>query len=178
MKKKDKKFINLIIRYVVLLVIGIFGIELFSKLFLPLTKYPVYWALLHYNPTLIGNTIHVGPNIISIINACVAGSAYYFLLLLNLMTPGIVILRRLKILGISFFIFFIANVLRIIVLSFMYIHGSGLFNIVHEILWYFGSTALVILIWFWSVKRFNIENIPIYSDLKEIYSQSSLKKKN
>lgn len=177
MKAKDKRIFSLIVRYLILLLIGIIGVEILSKIFMPLTKYPVYLALHKYGPVLIKDTFYIGSKTIDIIGACVAGSAYYLLLLLNLMTGGIKFFTRVKMVVSSFLIFLIINILRIILLSHMYINNSPYFEITHKILWYFGSTIFVVIIWFLTVKWFKVQGVPIYSDLKEIYSISSLKKK-
>jgi hypothetical protein len=42
----------------------------------------------------------------------------------------------------------------------------NLFDISHKLSWYIGSIILVVGIWFLEVKKFNIKEIPFYSDLK------------
>jgi exosortase/archaeosortase family protein len=179
MKKSDRRFLFLFLRYIILVLVAIPGMDLFYYVFLPLTKYPVFWVLeIFYDPVMLTNTIFVGNKMIEIVGACVAGAAYYFLLILALSTLGINWTKRLKIIGLSFGIFLFINVIRIIILSFMFIGGSVFFDVTHKLFWYVGSTLFVIIIWFLCVKIFNIEKIPIYSDLKFIYNVSSLKKNN
>jgi len=178
MNKKDKKVINIFLRYIFLILIALPGFGLLYEIFLPLTKYPVYWFIqIFFDPVMIGNTLTIGPKIIEIVGACVAGSAYYFLLILNLGTPEIKSSLRIKLIFLSFLGFLIVNIIRIIILSVMYIQNSPIFDFVHKLLWYFGSTILIVLIWFLEVKIFKIEKIPFYSDLKGLYQLSSLKKK-
>jgi len=174
---KKLQILDIILRYGTLLIIGLFGAGILYKIFLPLTIYPVYWSLLKHSPQIIGNTLFADGKVIQIIDACVATMAYYFLLILNLTTPGIRFLRRLVFIGLSFLSLLIVNILRIIILSFMYLANSPYFDITHKILWYFGSTIFVVLIWFIGVKYFKVESIPIYSDLKELYLMSTLSKK-
>ena len=146
---------------------------------MPLTVFPVYGLLnLFFDATLIGNTIFIGLTDIEIISACVAGAAYYFLLVLNLSTPKIDVKKRLKILGVSFGILLLINILRIFILSVIYFQNEAIYNFAHILFWYLGSTIFVVAIWFWSVQKFKIKEIPFYSDFKFLYSKSSLKKRS
>jgi exosortase/archaeosortase family protein len=172
-----KKYLDIILRYSILVLIAILGFDIFYFIFLPLTKYSVYYLLnIFFEPIMLGNSIFIGLDTIEIIGACVAGSAYFFLLILNLSTPDIKINKRLSMIVTAFFAFLIINILRIFFLSLMYINDSPLFDITHKLFWYLGSTLLVIVIWFAQVKLYRIKNIPFYSDIKSIYRQSSFKK--
>ena len=176
MKEKNSVW-SVILRYFFLALVALPGFNLFYFVFLPLTLYPVYFLLnLFFNATLVGNMIFINLFTIEIIGACVAGSAYYFLLIINLAIPGIKPLKRLKMVGFSFGILLIINLLRIFLLSIMYVSGSSLFDFTHKLFWYLGSTVIVIAIWFLEVKVFKIKKVPFYSDLKALYRKSSLKK--
>lgn len=178
MEKDTKKFLDIVLRYFILAFIAILGFDIFYYIFLPLTEYPVFWMLdLFYEPILNGQMIIIGNNIIEIIGACVAGSAYFFLLILNLSTPNVKFGKRINMLGFAFLAFLIFNIIRIFGLSLMYLNNSPLFDFTHKLFWYLGSTLLVVFIWFIEVKLFGIRKIPFYSDLKYMYKQSSLKKK-
>jgi exosortase/archaeosortase family protein len=178
MKKDTKKILNLYLRYFILVLIAIPGFDLFYYFFLPLTKYPVFWFLgLFFDVRMVENMILVGKDVIEIIGACVAGSAYYFLLILNLSTPKIKVKKRMSMILFSFVIFYLINLLRIILLSFMFLEGSFWFDFSHKVFWYLGSTLLVLAIWFLEVKIYKIEEIPFYSDLKSLYKSSSSKKR-
>lgn len=179
MRKETKRSLNLLLRYLFLVLIALPGLSLFYDVFLPLTKEPVFYFLKIFfsNAVLIGDSIYIGTNVLDIIGACVAGSAYYFLLILNLGTPDIKPLKRLKMILLSFLGFLVFNIIRIIILSFMYVGESPLFDILHKTLWYFGSTILVVFIWFLEVKIFEIEGIPFYTDLKSLYQETKQKKK-
>jgi exosortase/archaeosortase family protein len=177
MKKESKKFMNIIIRYLILALIAIPGFDLFYFIFLPLTKYPVFYLLgMFYEPIVLSNVIFIADKSIEIVGACVAGSAYYFLLILNLATPEIKILKRLKMLAFAFLTFLIINIIRIFVLSIMYVNESQFFDFTHKLFWYLGSTLFIVVIWFVQVKKNKIKLIPFYSDLKFIYGKSSFKK--
>ncbi|MFA5953866.1 MAG: pacearchaeosortase [Candidatus Pacearchaeota archaeon] len=176
--KEKKPYLNLIIRYLILVIVGFFGFNLFYFIFLPLTVYPTFFLLnLFYNPSLIENTIFVNGIAIEIIGACIAGSAYSFLLILNLSVPNIKTKKRIEMILLSFGIFFAINLIRIFVLSLMNISDSSWFDFTHKLFWYLGSTLFVILIWFLEVKMFKIKEIPVYSDLKFLYKKSLLNKK-
>lgn len=176
MKKDSRKFLSIIVRYLILVFVAIPGFDIFYFVFLPLTKYPVFYFLsLFYDAVLVSHVIFIGQKAIEIVGACVAGSAYYFLLILNLSTPNIKIHRRINMILLTFFSFLLINVIRIIVLSLMYLNNSPLFDVVHKIFWYLGSTVIVVLLWFISVRIFKIDGIPFYSDLKKIYSETKRK---
>lgn len=168
---------HLIFRYSLLILIALPGMGLFYTIFMPLTVFPVHSLLsLFFETTLKNNIVTIGTTEIEIIDACVAGAAYYFLLVLNLSTPKIEAKKRLKIFGFSFGILLIINILRIFVLSIIYFQNEAIYNFAHILFWYLGSTLFVVAIWFWSVKEFKIKEIPFYSDLKFLYSKSSLKR--
>ena len=167
---------NLIIRYLILILVAIPGFGYFYYIFLPLTLYPVYFFLgLFYSITLSGNVISLGNMPVEIVGACVAGSAYYFLLILNLAVPNIKWKKRLGMVIFSFAIFLLINILRIFFLSIMFFSESPSFDIAHKLFWYLGSTLFVILIWFLEVKLFKIKEIPFYSDIKSLYNKSLFK---
>jgi exosortase/archaeosortase family protein len=159
---------NLILRYGILLLLGLGNLYIIYTIFTPLTIYPVFWLLnLFYNPTLANTTITLSNKIIELIPACIAGSAYYFLLILNLSTP-MKIKQRVNSLIFLLISFLILNILRITILSIFFINSLSFFDISHKVAWYSLSTIFVVGIWFTSVKIFSIKQIPIYSDLKQL----------
>jgi len=169
---------NLISRYLILLFFAVAGFDFFYFIFLPLTKYPVYFILsLFFDTSLIGNSILIGEKSVEIIGACIGGAAYLLLLILNLATPKINFGKRAAMIMISFGAFWFVNLLRIILLTFMYLNNSPFFGIAHEFLWYFGSTIFVVGVWFVEVYSFRIKEIPFYSDLRELYLISIFKRK-
>jgi exosortase/archaeosortase family protein len=103
---------------------------------------------------------------IEIIGACIAGSAYSLLLILNLSVPNIKIKQRIKLLLFSFSSLLIINILRIFILSVLFVQGISFFDITHKLFWYAGSTIFVVAIWFTGIKLFKIKEIPFYSDIK------------
>lgn len=177
---KNKDYWRLFFRYALLIISSFGGLWIFYFIFTPLTTYPTYW-LLNYSFGAILNTtesvIFVSGVPIELVKACIAGSAYYLLLIFNLSTPNIILSKRLKMIAFSLLIFLIVNILRIFILTIMYINNSTFFDITHKATWYVGSIVLVMAIWFYQVKTYKIRDIPFYSDLKFLYKHSLLKKK-
>jgi exosortase/archaeosortase family protein len=178
MKKDEKYLFDLFVRYAILIIIAVFGFNLFYVIFRPLTVYPITWILdIFLETNLISSTILIIEDIaIEFVPACIAGAAYYLLLMLNLSTPKIELTKRIKFLLISFATFLIINIIRIIILATIALYGSSFFDITHAIFWYSLSTIFVIAIWFYGVRYFKIKEIPFYSDLKFLYKKSSVKK--
>lgn len=173
-----KRFLDILIRYFILLVAAFPNLWIFYAIFTPLTVYPVYFLLdlFFSDVSLMNNIILVGEIPIEIIDACVAGAAYYLLFILNLSIPSIKIKKRIKMMGFAFGLLLVVNILRILLLGAMFLSGSELFDFAHKLFWYVVSTIFVIGIWFLEVKIFKIKEIPFYSDIKFLYKQSNLKR--
>ena len=166
-----KRLTDIILRYLILVVVAIPNLYIFYFIFTPLTVYPSYFFLnLLFNTTLKQTTIFINNISIEIIGACVAGSAYYLLLILNLSIPKIKIKKRIKMILFAFASLLAINLLRIFILSLLLISGSQWFDITHKIFWYTVSIIFVVGIWFTEVKLFKIKTIPFYSDIKYINS--------
>ncbi len=170
--KKGREFIySIFARYFILIITALPNFWIFYFIFTPLTVYPVYFILdLLFNASISGNTIFIGDYLspIQIIDACIAGSAYYLLLIFNLSVPNIKFYKRIKMICFAFVSFLIVNIMRIVLLSAIFILKPNLFDISHKLSWYVGSIVLVVAIWFIEVKKFKIKEIPFYSDIKSI----------
>jgi len=162
--------VNLLVRYALLFVIGLAnllaGSALLYNIFAPLTLYPSYWLFnLLYGARLVSATVFFFKGYyIELIPACIAGSAYYLLLILNL-TTKMEIKKRIYNLIYIIGVFLIANILRIFIFGILLVNGYQYFDVAHLATWYVGSTILVILIWFSGVRIFKIKNIPVYEDI-------------
>jgi exosortase/archaeosortase family protein len=168
--KKD--YYSIIIRYLILIFISIPNLYIFYLIFTPLTIYPVYFILnLFFEVFIQENTLSINGFSIEIIKACVAGSAYYLLLILNLSIPKINLKKRLNMILFAFSSLLILNILRIFLLTSLLLIYPSLFNITHKLFWYLISIIFVIAIWFTEVKIFKIKQIPIYSDIKLLIKQ-------
>ena len=172
-----EKIFSLILRYVILILLGLFNLSIFYFIFTPLTVYPVFWFLdsVYGASLLYGNVIFFEKYFASIIPACIAGAAYYLLLILNLTTP---MKTKTRIRSIIFLIasFLVLNIIRIIIFAVLITKGYQYFDLTHTATWYFGSTVLVILIWFSSVMIFSIKTIPVYTDIKSLVEKIKVNK--
>ncbi|MBI2044471.1 pacearchaeosortase [Candidatus Pacearchaeota archaeon] len=176
MDGKRTMFLGIFARYLIITLVSLPGLYFFYLIFSPLTIYPVYFLLgLLFNVYLQGNVIFIEKIPIEIIGPCIAGSAYSLLFVLNLALPKIKLMRRIAMISFSFLTFILINILRIFLLSILYISGSQWFDFTHKLFWYGLSTVFVIGIWFLEVKIFKIKEMPFYSDLKYLYKKSSLK---
>lgn len=174
---KNKEIFLLFGRYFILGMLGVFGIELFYAVATPLTIYPVNWILnIRYDSYVIGgfDTIYFEGIYLSIIPACIAGSAYYLLLALNFTTP---MQTKMRIKNISFLwgVFLVLNILRIFSFAILFYAGYKYFDVLHDAFWYFGSTIMVVVIWFAGARLFKIKKIPVYSDMKNILNSMKIK---
>ncbi len=174
MINKRWKFAYLMfIRYLIILVSSLGGLWIFYFVFTPITVYLVYFILgLFFNSVLYGNIIFIGEfnSPIEIVDACVAGAAYFLLLIFNLSVPNIKFSRTIKMIAFAFSSFLVINVLRIVILSIIFVLKPEFFDITHQLSWYIGSVVLVVGIWFVEVKKFKIKEIPFYSDIKSLLS--------
>ena len=167
-----KEYYSIIIRYLILILIALPNLYLFYLIFTPLTIYPVYFLLnLFWEASLQANTILINTFSIEVISACVAGSAYYLLLILNLSIPKIILKKRIKMILFAFSSLLILNILRIFILVSLFLMAPNLFDITHKLFWYLISIIFVIGIWFIEVRIFKIKQIPAYSDIKFLTNQ-------
>jgi exosortase/archaeosortase family protein len=165
-KSQDLKPISLLLRYILLLGLVI-SLPLIYKILTPITIYFTGFLLkLFYSVSILKEVIMINQSIIVAISpACVAGSAYLLLLILNLSTP-MKVLTRVYFILFSIVVLFLINVLRIFVLSVLLVNNFEFFDLTHKLIWYCLSTIFVVVIWFLSVKLFKIKSIPVYSDMK------------
>jgi len=167
--KNNKRIYFLILRYIILVLVALGNLFIFYFIFTPLTIYPVFFLLnLFFQVSLSGTTILLAGFPIKLVEACIAGSAYYLLLILNLTTP-MPIKKRIFSIIFLFLSFLIINVLRIFFFSILLTKSFSLFNLTHLVFWYFLSAFIVFLIWFVNIKVFKMKEIPAYSDVQFLY---------
>ena len=156
---------TILLRYAIILALGLGNLILFYKVFSPLTIFPTYYLLnlLLGNVQLIDNSIILGSYTIEIIRACVAPTAYYLLLALNLTTP-MNTKKRIHSILFSFTLLLAINIIRIVILSLMFVNQNTAFDFTHKLLWYGLSTIFVAGIWFITIYQYKIKEIPLYSD--------------
>ncbi|MEM4625470.1 MAG: pacearchaeosortase, partial [Candidatus Pacearchaeota archaeon] len=85
---------KIFMRYLVILFLGLFNLFIIYFIFTPITVNSIYFILnLFYKSQLSQETIIIypfdseTPFQIDLIPSCIAGAAYYFLIILNLSTP-------------------------------------------------------------------------------------------
>ena len=178
-RKKDLKYlIEIIARYAILLLVPVLSflflgdfMAIFYAIFWPLTVYPAKFILgFFYQTLLVGDFLIVGNFATQIIDACIAGSAYFLLFILVMTTFGISLLKRIKMILFAFALLLLMNIARIILMIVLGIASFGAFDIAHKLFWYGLSTIYVVFIWILSVWLFKIKEIPVYSDIKFLIS--------
>ena len=175
MKDGDKKVINLFLRYIFMIILGLGNLVVFYEFLTPLTVKSIQGILSIFYDSVdtIGSWIYFNGISVEIIPACVAGAAFYLLFILIFSTPGIKPRDRAYVVLYSFALLFIFNIIRILFLITMF--GISYFETIHWIFWNIISTIVVVGIWFYMVKKFNIKETPVYSDVRYIKSLTKRK---
>lgn len=161
----------MIARYLIILLIGL-GLPLLYIILTPLTIYPSSFLLRLFYPIIVqGNEIIIGDAIITLISACLAASAFYLLILLNISIP-MNTRNRIYSLSFSLLLFLGINILRIAIFSILFINSFQYFDFTHKLFWYFLSGVLVFLVWIATIKLFKIKGIPFYTDIRFLYQKN------
>ncbi|MEK6918981.1 MAG: pacearchaeosortase [Nanoarchaeota archaeon] len=170
MNYSNSFFVALISRYLSLFLISINGLFIIYYFMSPITYFLSLFML-----GLVGSTqgffleklIVFNGLTIGLVDACVAGAAYYLLLALCLTTP-MILHKRVKAVVFSLSLFLIINVIRITIFSLIAVSegGSNYFDTLHLFSWYFLSIIIVLGVWFTTTKVFVISGIPVYDDFK------------
>lgn len=180
-KERKRESMEILLRYFVGVVVAILAVSVsvFYFIFKPLTVWPVYAILkIFYDIKLVRiSSIVVAGHEIEFIDACIAGSAYLLLFLLNIMTREISLKKRIFIFLFDCIVLLLINVLRLVILIAMLVDNSVAFDLTHKIFWHVMSTIFVIAIWFFSVWLFKLKAIPFYSDVKFILEKRESKKR-
>ncbi|MEN9626226.1 MAG: hypothetical protein RL557_554 [archaeon] len=163
-KSSDTFFI--LIRYLIALGI-IFALPVIYRIAKPLTIIPsVYLLDLFYSIQRFHDYIIIDTStFIDIIPACIAGSAYLLLLIINLLTP-MKLKKRIYTLLFSLLLLLALNILRIVIVSVWYHEKIIFFEFTHAVLWYVLSTVFVVVIWIFTIRVYTIKEIPVYTDIK------------
>lgn len=171
-REKTKKaiiyiLIYILFRYLIAILFG-FAIPIFYYVFTPLTLFFLSLVFSIFSPSILNNSIIISNYRIDIIPACIAGSAYYLLFVLNLLTPNISTKRRFLVFLFSSALFFFLNSLRLFFLILLLINGIEVY-FYHKAFWYLGSTLFVFFVWILNIKIFKIKEIPFFSDVRLIW---------
>jgi len=173
-----KKVSSLLLRYALIILAGLGNLFIVYAICGPLTFYLASLILPLFGAVSSFQTLHLiifNTTTIYLINACVAGSAYYLLFILNLSTPNIKFLKRIYMLAFCFGSLLLLNLIRIVLMTL--IAGSKLFYSVHMLFWYVLSLVFVIAIWFLAVRIFRIKEVPVFSDVSYLIKQMNSKRK-
>ncbi len=166
---KQESLVSLCGRYILLLLLPLGNLWLFYTIFTPLTFWLVVLILGQFKELIVSSSIAafvVDGVRVSLIPACIAGSAYYLLCILNLTTP-MLLRKRLQSLMFLLGCFYFLNVARIVI--FVFLIDSMYFDVAHTLVWYLGSTLVVVGVWFANTLIFTVKEIPVYTDFKRLW---------
>jgi len=174
----QNKLALMFVRYIVLAILALNSLYVIYLIVFPITIYPLValFTLVDSSSFILGNIIAFKGEYIGIVRACLAGAAYYLLLILNLSTP-MNTTKRAKSLVFLLISFLIINILRIFAFSLLFVSGFYYFDLAHELSWYVLSIILVIILWFTNVKIFKIKAVPVYTDITSIINLIKIEKK-
>ncbi|MEM4703168.1 MAG: pacearchaeosortase [Candidatus Pacearchaeota archaeon] len=167
------KWVWFFLRYTlaIISVILAFQFNFFYLVFKPVTFLLLRFLLsLFYRVQISGTLFLINSVSVELVDACVAGSAYLLLLLLNLLIPGVSFFKRVKLFVVSAAIFLVVNLVRLLI-SIIVLENGGAFGAIHLVFWYL-SIVFVVVIWFLCSLIFKLKEIPIYSDLKFIIKKA------
>lgn len=166
MNKDSNKIIDISVRYLMILLFGLGNLAFFYWFFTSPTVFFSRLILSFFSEAVsVDQFIIFQDTLFEVARACVAGSAYYLLFILSMSVP-LEAVKRLKVIAYSFGLFFIVNVLRIVIMAL--IVGHTYFNEIHMFSWNVFSTLFVVFIWFSAVKIFKIKSIPFYTDISSV----------
>jgi hypothetical protein len=175
--KIKNRIYGLLARYILTFLISLNSLFIFYFVFTPLTLWPAYFLLsLFYQASVAGNAILINGNVFLLNEACIAGSAYFLLAILNLTTPGIKSLKRARIFLFDSLLLLAFNIVRIFGLSAALLAGFVFFDFLHVLIWYALSILVVVAIWLLTVKIFRIKDIPILGDLIFLKNLAKIKR--
>lgn len=163
---------SLIIRVLIAIIIPY---QIFYYLFKPVTIVlsEVGLRILGYSTVVVNDYILVNDALFEFIPACIAGSAYYLLILLILFTKDINFVLGLKMFISGALLILGFNVLRIIIIVLVLLeYGVNYFEAIHLLFWTLFASVFVVIIWIFLTKWFNVKTIPVYSDIKHIIKLS------
>lgn len=170
MDKRENWILDIVLRYFIG-ALSFLIIPVFYMMFTPLTI-GLTWLIMSifYQVTIQGNILlFPGFNSsVELVEACIAGSAYFLLFLLNVFTREIKILKRIYAMLFSFACLFLVNILRLVLTIPLFLNNSVWFDFTHKAFWFVLSIVFVILIWLLTVKVFRISEVPVYSDVVAI----------
>lgn len=126
----------------------------------------VLFSLFHEPVVHLGNVFVIEGQVIELIPACIAASAYLLLALLIVLTRKISFLKGLTLFVVGSLMILVANVTRIeILVSLLVNQGVNYFEQLHLFFWKILSSVYVAGVWIFLSWWFQIKEIPVYSDI-------------
>jgi len=111
------------------------------------------------------------------VEACIATLAYSLIFVLVMLTKDLSLKKRILIIISGWFLIFVMNVYRIVILASIAVTSSlDLFHTLDLIIWWVLSGVFVALVWIILVWFFDIKSIPVYDDIKELIKHSYFSK--
>lgn len=167
---------RLIIRIFLILLVAVLNLKIFYFLFSKLTFYLTYISLFFYKPIISGSNLIINNEILEFVPACIAGSAYFLLVLLILFTKDIKFKKRIYMFLLGSLLILVANIIRLDLLIIIFVsYSKNLFENLHMFFWKVLSSVYVALVWIFLVYKFKVKKIPVYSDI--LYLTKSLKRR-
>ena len=177
MKEKDSRdILDLIVRYGLIILLGLGNLYIFYEVFRPLTVGAVSFIVGLFVPVVMSapDTLFINGIYFHFVHACIGGSAYYLLFILCMSCRGITMQKRVQAIIMSFTLLFVFNIFRVIL---MIVSAHEVyFTVLHWAFWYFLATAFVFIDWVIVSRRLKIETIPVYSDMVYLLESMSGKK--
>lgn len=170
------KIASIILRYSILIILGLGNLWAIYQLFtFPTINFSFLSLKLFYPDAILNlNAITYSSKTLVLISSCVAGAAYFLLLLLNIGTP-MHFKKRINSLLFLIISFFLINNIRIVFFGILFASNYTHIESLHSLTWHFLSVFLVIILWFINIYLFKIKEIPFYSDFKYLYSLTKIK---
>ncbi len=161
------------INFIFRLLLCFIPFSVFYFLFFPITIYVCYFLLLSYHPLLTKDALTLGGRSFVFLEACIASAAYWLFWVLIVSLKDVNVKKKIKALLSCYFLFFLMNIFRIILLIFISLKfGDKWFDLVHLTFWKFVSGVYVALVWIIVIKIYKINAVPLYDDLKFFYKKS------
>ncbi|MCK4999846.1 MAG: pacearchaeosortase [Anaerohalosphaera sp.] len=161
---------GLAIRYLIVILVSVFGFWIFEFLLTPptITVLTNILKLFYDKIVVIGPYLYVNGKIAEVASNCIMGPVYWLLFVLIFATAGIKPIKRALTLLVLWTTMFALNIVRMVFM--VSIIHEPYFNIVHWLIENFFSGLLFVIIWILTARLIKIETIPFYSDYKFLQS--------
>lgn len=174
---KDKEIVDIFVRYAIIFLLGIGNLYIIYFIFEFLTINLTRIILsLFGSVKVVGNLFNYNGFNFILNKSCIAGAAYYLLLILIMSVGNTKNTKRVLMLMTGWTTLLVVNISRIVLLA--NINESPYFDLFHIVFWHILSIVFVVIIWFLIVKIFQIKSIPFVDDFKKIKKMSKKDEKN